>query len=60
MRARQMEYSQPLPIVKDPNEVDESALITRDVSHAHKTLDKDNEEVTSKSFFFFFILFYFF
>lgn len=45
-RARPIDISQALAIVRDESVLnDESQAVAREVTHAHKNLDKDNEEV---------------
>lgn len=48
-RARPIDIYQSLQIVRDPNQLNaEEGTVTRDVSHAHKALDKENEAVLTK------------
>ena len=42
-RARPIDVNQSLAIIRD--KLDDDQAITREVNHAHKNLDKDNEEV---------------
>ena len=45
-RARPIDIAQALAIVRDESVLnDESQAVAREVTHAHKNLDKDNEEV---------------
>ena len=45
-RARPIDISQALAIIRDESVLnDESQAVAREVTHAHKNLDKDNEEV---------------
>ena len=45
-RARPIDVNQSLAIIRD--KLDDDQAITREVNHAHKNLDKDNEEVRSR------------
>ena len=45
---RPIEVTQQLAIVRDPNAIAEDQIVSREVSHAHKQLDKENEEVLTK------------
>ena len=47
-RNRPIEVTQQLAIVRDPNAIAEDQIVSREVSHAHKQLDKENEEVLTK------------
>ena len=47
-RNRPIEVTQQLSIVRDPNAIAEDQIVSREVSHAHKQLDKENEEVLTK------------
>jgi enhancer of polycomb-like protein len=47
-RNRPIEVTQQLAIVRDPNAINEDQIVSREVSHAHKQLDKENEEVLTK------------
>ena len=41
-----MDLNKPLTIVRDINELDAAdGLVSRDITHQHEALDKDNEEV---------------
>lgn len=44
-RARPIDINQSLAIVREV--LDDEQAITREVDHAHKNLDKDNEEVST-------------
>jgi hypothetical protein len=45
-RPRPLDLSKPLPIVRDVRDLDNAeALVSRDVTHNHETLDKENEQV---------------
>lgn len=47
-RPRPLDVNKPLCVVKDLAELDSSdALVSRDVTHNHEALDKNNEEVKS-------------
>ena len=41
-RNRPIEVTQQLAIVRDPNAINEDQIVSREVSHAHKQLDKEN------------------
>ncbi|KAK9867296.1 hypothetical protein WJX84_005761 [Apatococcus fuscideae] len=44
-RPRPLDLNKPLTIVRDINELDTTdGLVTRDITHQHEALDKDNEE----------------
>ncbi|KAK9843485.1 hypothetical protein WJX81_005242 [Elliptochloris bilobata] len=44
-RPRPLDLSKPLPIVRDVRELDNAeGLVSREVTHNHETLDKENEE----------------
>ena len=45
-RARPIDVNQSLAIIREP--LDDDQAITREVNHAHKNLDKDNEEVRTQ------------
>ena len=45
-RPRPLDLNKPLTIVRDINELDTTdGLVSRDITHQHEALDKDNEEV---------------
>ena len=45
-RPRPLDLNKPLTIVRDINELDAAdGLVSRDITHQHEALDKDNEEV---------------
>lgn len=45
-RPRPLDVNKPLCVVKDLAELDSSdAIVSRDVTHNHEALDKNNEEV---------------
>ena len=48
-RNRPIEVTQQLGIIRDPNAINEDQIVSREVSHAHKQLDKENEEVLTKA-----------
>lgn len=44
-RARPIDIHAQLEVVRDPAALDDSGFVTREVTHAHKALDRENEEV---------------
>lgn len=49
-RPRPLDVNKPLCVVKDLAELDSSdAIVSRDVTHNHEALDKNNEEVGAES-----------
>jgi hypothetical protein len=49
-RPRPLDLSKPLPIVRDVRDLDNAeALVSRDVTHNHEALDKENEQARGRS-----------
>lgn len=45
-RPRPLDLSKPLPIVRDVRDLDNAeGLVSREVTHNHEALDKENEQV---------------
>jgi enhancer of polycomb-like protein len=44
-RARPIDISVALAIMRDPDAIKDEQVVQREVTHAHKALDKENEEV---------------
>ncbi len=48
-RPRPLDINRPLAIVRELKDLDSTdGLVSRDITHDHEALDKNNEEVTSK------------
>lgn len=44
-RPRPLDINKQLEIVRDVKDLDEDGMVSREISHNHEGLDKDNEEV---------------
>ena len=44
-RASPIDISVALAIMRDPDAIKDEQVVQREVTHAHKALDKENEEV---------------
>ena len=47
-RARPIDVTSQLALLRDPEAIKDEQVVQREVTHAHKALDKENEEVLTK------------
>src|SRR6056300_1847477 len=47
-RARPIDITSQLALLRDPDAIKDEQVVQREVTHAHKALDKENEEVLTK------------
>jgi len=47
-RARPIDIASQLAIMRDPDAIKDDQVVQREVTHAHKALDKENEEVRER------------
>ena len=47
-RARPIDITSQLALLRDPDAIKDGQVVQREVTHAHKALDKENEEVLTK------------
>lgn len=49
-RSRPVDIERQLPIVRDPTQLDGGEGVSRNVTHGHQDLDRENEKVRNMSF----------
>lgn len=48
-RPRPLDVNKALPIVRDVKDLDNDGQVSRDISHNHEALDKENEEARNEN-----------